>query len=138
MNAVEWDDDKCPVCIGSRSIAESAYQVCNEMSQLLRDIHCGGSWRAYSDVSIWNLKVNIRSLIECEYAGNYNGCIFYLIELMEYYIQDMEYSGAIKYYEKKCHSLWLKILEILMNEFTWLKLFAKPRSQEELSKMFNN
>lgn len=142
MKAIEWDYDNCRVVIGSRTEAEAAFQVCNFMNGLYRNIHYSDNKEYFSSgdcmthrVNIHNLKVEIEYLIK--YSGTeYSGNAFYLLNCMSKLFQEMVAhnieDGVTKIKKAKCHNLWFRILDSLMSEFTLLMLYAKPKSREEL------
>ena len=147
MKAIEWDYDNCRAVIGSRTEAEAAFQVCNFMNGLFTNIHYSDNKKNFSsgdcmtyDVNIHNLKVTIEDLIKYS-ATEYSGDVFHLICRMNVLFNEMVMHSIeddiTKIKKAKCHNLWFRILDSLMSEFTLLMLYAKPKSREELSKMFN-
>ena len=147
MNPIEWDYDNCRVAIGSRTEAEAAFQVCNFMNGLFRNIHYSDNKDYFSSGSCMTHSVNMHNLkVEIEYLTKYSGetcnnSVFYLLDCMNNLFNEMishnVEDGITKIKKAKCQSLWFKVLEILMSEFTLLMLYARHKSREELSKMFN-
>lgn len=148
MRPIEWDYDNCRAVIGSRTEAEAAFQVCNFMNGLFRNIHYSDDKEYFSSgncmthrVNIHNLKVEIEYLIKYSRSQYNSDYVFNLLDCMNNLFKEMDAhnveDGITKIKKAKCQSLWFKILDSLMNEFTLLMLFAKPKSREELSKMFN-
>lgn len=146
MRIIEWDYDNCPSVIGSGTEVEAAFQVCNFMNGLFRNIHYSDNKDYFSSgdsmthrVNIHNLKVEINHLIR--YSGeSCNNDVFYLLDCMNDLFKEMTVhnieDGITKIKKAKCQSLWFKILNSLMTDFTMLMLYATPKSQEELTKMF--
>lgn len=147
MKAIEWDHDNCPPVIGSRTAEEAAFQVCEFMNGLYSNIHYSDNKEFFSSGDCMTYRVNIPNLkVEIEYLTKYSGetCssdVFYLLDCMKSRFDEMTAHNIeddiTKLKKAKCHSLWFRVLNLLMSEFTLLMLYATPKSREELSKMFN-
>lgn len=149
MRPIEWDYDNCRAVIGSRTEAEAAFQVCNFMNGLFRNIHYSDNKEHFSSGDCMTYRVNIPNLkVEIEYLIKYSGSkynsdyVFNLLDCMNNLFVEMVAhnieDGVTKIKKAKCHNLWFRILDSLMSEFTLLMLYATPKSREELSEMYNN
>lgn len=147
MKPIEWDYDNCPPVIGSRTEFEAAFQVCNFMNGLFRNIHYSDDKEFFSSGDCMTHSVNIHNLkVEIEYLVKYSGSKYntehtsYLLDCMGNLFREMVAhnieDGITKIKKAKCQNLWFRVLDSLMSEFTLLMLYATPKSREELTKMF--